>query len=165
MNTAATSTLIGLALEMAGAFLLATEAIGLDRIQSWREHWLETPLFILSASKNEEMERRANKNGMQWFVGLTMTFATMVALAFTVLMGDVAEGHGFSKWLRVPFFVMGLIIGGCFLQTGVFLLRAASSALLRIEESSGKGTIGVTGFILLSSGFVLQTLGILPSIL
>lgn len=165
MNTAAISSLIGLVLEMAGAFLLATEAIGLDRIKSWREQWLETPIFILTAKRNEEMEQRAKDKGMQWFFGLTMMCSLGIAVAIAMFMSGFAESHGLSAWLRVPFAIVGLFVGAVFVEGCVFCMRTASTVLLSIEASAGRGAIGVTGFVLLSSGFVLQTLGVLPSIL
>src|SRR5438552_1839575 len=40
-NLAALSTLIGLAFDLSGAFLLTAEAIGLDRIRTWKDLWLD----------------------------------------------------------------------------------------------------------------------------
>ncbi len=162
---AAIASIVGLVLDICGAFLLAAEAIGIGRIRSWRENLLERPAYILGARKTIEMARRASERRLRWlprvFVGISCgTGSAVGALLARTLVATTS---------RSSFWVFGLLAGGLvgafFMDGVVVLLRWLSQWLVWVDESVGRGTIGVAGFTLLALGFVLQTAAYLPTLL
>src|ERR1039458_4340192 len=100
---------IGLVVELGGAFFLAVEAIGLDRIQNWREK-VRIPVEVLRTSKTAEMQRRANSSGVPWMPGLLIGIGSGVGSGVGVLLAEVFNSllTGGPKRLSILF---GLALG------------------------------------------------------
>jgi len=154
--------LIGLLVEVCGAFLLAVEAIGLDNIKAWRQRTLIGPSYVLEAQHPVEIQRRAEKEQLRWLVWIIICLPSGVGGAVGTAI-SLSTRFNLPRWFIVP---VGLIIGalvGAFLPDGVrFLLIGLTNVFTKIEESSKKGTIGLIGFIILASGILMQFVGTLP---
>jgi hypothetical protein len=164
MNAAAASTLVGLTFELAGAFLLAAEAIGLDRIRAWKEQWLDRPTYILSPRQTLEIARRAKERWLRWLPSLAIGVACGTGAGIGTWLAQSAEVLGGSRWFAVPCILGGGLVGMVVPDAAVFVLRSASRLLDQVQLSAGKGTIGLLGFVMLALGLILQALGVLPSV-
>lgn len=148
----------GLSVEVVGAFVLAAEAIGVERIQSWAANLSRT---------------RAEMAGTEPRRGSTFLDPNR----FIVGLGS-AGGGAFGYWLsfRVPAWpseiaakaavvVAGALAGAIFgvvLYIGALAtLRTGAHALKRLEARIRFRAVGLLGFGLLFVGFVLQLIGTL----
>jgi hypothetical protein len=165
MRVAALSSLIGLCFDLAGAFLLAAEAIGLETIRSWKESVLDRPTYILGTPKTPEIAQRAEEHRLRWLPGAAIGLASGIGSAMGTFVALSIKQLGLPSWLPFLGLVLGGIAGAFVIDGIVFLLRSASSFLLWVQESAGRGTIGLTGFVLLAIGFVLQFIGSLSQML
>jgi hypothetical protein len=155
---AVAATLSGLCFDLLGAFLLAAEAIGLDTIRAWRERLLDQPAFILSSSKTVDIARRAQKARLPWVPQLAIGFGSGVGAGVGGFVALALKQTGWSTLAPLGLIVGG-VVGAFSLDAVVSLLRASSSFFIWVQESVGRGTIGVAGFVLLAAGFVLQFIG------
>lgn len=151
--------LIGLCFDLVGAFLLAAEAIGLETIRSWQEKAIDRPIYILGISKAIEMDRRADEMKLSWLPSAAIGLASGIGGAAGLFMALSFKQLGLPSWVPYLGILVGGIAGAFFIDLIVFLLRSASRFFVWIQDSAGKGTIGLTGFVLLAIGFLLQFIG------
>jgi hypothetical protein len=148
----------GLSLEIVGAFVLAAEAIGVERLDSWAANFSRA---------------RAEMAGTQPRRGSTFLDPNRF-IAGLASAGGVAFGYWLS--FRVPpwpsdiaakaaAIVGGGLAGGVFgvvlYQGALATLRIGVHALRRLEARVRFRAVGVLGFGLLFVGFVLQLIGTL----
>jgi hypothetical protein len=153
--------LLGLGIELGGAFLLSAEAIGISRIREWRERYLRTPAHVLEPSKSIEMDARARAAGMRWLPGVMVGLSSGLGSAVGAACAIAFREQGAGRW-ALP---IGLVLGG---TCGAFAIDIARRALLGfssfltwVEERAGKGTIGLVGFCGLAFGIITQALAVL----
>jgi hypothetical protein len=147
--------LSGLSVEIAGAFVLAAEAIGLERLDSWtadlsrvRDEMAGTQARRGSTflDPNRFLAGFASAGGgaVGYWLSYRLTFwPSPIAKAAAVGVGALAGG------------VLGVIL----YQGALATLRATVHALKRIEARVRVRAVGVLGFGLLSIGFLLQFIG------
>jgi hypothetical protein len=161
VQTAIVSSLIGLCFDIVGAFLLAAEAIGTERIRSWKEHSLDHPGFVLAPHKTAEVQQRAEKLKLRWLPAAAMGISSGIGAGFGSYIALAIKELGAPQWLPFVGIVLGGLAGAFLIDASVLLMRSISRFLVWVEESAGKGTIGLAGFVLLSVGFMLQFVGTL----
>ncbi len=162
-NAAALVTLVGLLLDLVGAFLLAVEAIGLERIRSWQDRWVNGPVAVLSGDK--EMDERAAIRAWAWLPGLFGTVASGAGAGAGTAVALALDTLGRSKWNGVVGAVLGGLVGFGAFPVAVRLFRSVSRLVDQIEESTKKkGAVGLIGFLLLAFGFVFQAVGTLVGV-
>jgi hypothetical protein len=148
--------LAGLTVEVAGAFVLAADAIGLDRLERTAAAFLRVEGELTGAREPTDSLRHPG--------------AARIALAL-ICAGGAGVGSLFGT--HPPIWALGMprilvVVGACLLGGAVGLalywaalttLRAAVGALQAVElRAKGRG-VGVLGFSLLFIGFVLQFFG------
>lgn len=159
------SSLAGLCFNLIGAFLLAAEAIGLETIHSWQDRVIDRPTNILSTTKTAEMAQRAKTSNLRWLPGAAIGLASGVGSAAGTFAALSLKHLILPTWFPLIGILAGGIAGAFFIDLVVFMLRSASAFLLWVQNTAGRGTIGITGFILLAIGFVLQFVGTLTQAL
>lgn len=173
--------MLGLSLDIIGAFLVAVEAIKLKNLRTLREKVLE-PAHKATLSPrieitDDKMITHASKRYLFVFTLLHYMAGVLLLLAANALLA----GHLMS-WLRAsvlwlmerPWYVIAvlallfIVYGGVFglwilgelvhitiTQITKFLLRL----LEFIERRAPDGTVGILGFLFLLVGFSLQIVG------
>ncbi|HRW60588.1 MAG TPA: hypothetical protein P5340_08035 [Defluviicoccus sp.] len=164
MKIAAISTLFGLALELAGAFLLAAESIGLERIEKWREQWLERASYVLAVPRLERSKQNVIEREFSWLLFVVMLAGTgtgsYIGATISMRIKDISG----SDWSVVIGIAVGGLIGYFFQDTVKLCTIHASRFLNEVQVIAGKGTIGLIGFMFLALGFILQAIGALSDI-
>lgn len=157
--------LSGLVSEIGGGFVLALDAIGLERISSWA-----TRLRCTRAEMAGEQRRtRSTFTDPNRFIsGIGGT-------------GGGAAGYWISQRLPIwgpylPRFVSvlaaaviggvcGVVVGLTLYRSSLLLLHHGASALMHLEQRARLHATGVLGFGLLFIGFLLQFVGTLGDML
>lgn len=159
------ANLIGLCVEIVGAFFLSAEAIGLRRIQSWRKRYFENASYVASTYSIEERSKRAAEVSL----GALPLVLSLIGSSLGAFLGtwialtiDALQFSWLPKRLGIAVGVLVGAVGGVYtLVTIAFLFRASSSILIWLESRTQQGAIGLIGFFLLLTGFVLQIIGAL----
>jgi hypothetical protein len=156
-------TLVGLLVEIVGAFVLAAEAIGLHRISAWVR---ALSLFrARSAGRRKEAPDSAlHPNAQRICVACT----SGIGAGFGSYLGT----HPPSFVSHIPRLAFGLsaaALGGVVAvfayQIILIICAIAIRLLLVVERRTRNRTVGVVGFVLLFLGFVLQFVGTLLQLL
>jgi hypothetical protein len=153
---ATTLVLLGYVLDLAGSFILAAAAIGLERIGRVTERleWLRGRL-----SDNRPEERRFDwRDPARWTAGI----ASMLGIGLVMLVVQ----HRFPQALKSRSWgiVVSLSAGGLASIIGVgfvFLVRLSLRGLRSVDEKTRNGSAGAFGFALVFLGFALQFFGTL----
>jgi hypothetical protein len=163
----AVATIIGLCFDIVGAFFLSAQAIGLDRIQSWKRRFFDNPSYVVGTHSIEEMQSRSKEVNLRALPPMLIFIATSLGAAIgggLALAIDSLKLPWLPKYLGLA---MGVLVGGAIgayaISFFALIFRAASSMLVWIDSRTQQGTIGLIGFILLFVGFTLQIIGALSS--
>ena len=165
-NYLVTATLIGLCLDIVGAFFLSAQAIGLERIQSWKKQYFDNPSYVAGTHKMEEMERRSKETNLRALPFVLVLIATSLG-GFIGTWISLGIDSLQLTWLPKHMGLIGVLLGGAIgaytIDFIALIFRAASSVFVWIDSRTQQGTIGLIGFTLLLVGFVLQFIGALSS--
>lgn len=144
---------IGLLVEIIGAFVLAAEAIGVERIQSWAINLSKT------AAEMEGLKLRRGSTFLdpnRFIAG----FGSCGGVAFGYWLSSYLPSETVVKYIAILGGAMAGAFLGVFLHIGgIAILRIASTALKHLETRVRFRVIGLLGFSLLFIGFVLQLIG------
>lgn len=148
--------LIGMLVEIVGAFILAADAIGLSRLRKWVKSL---------AHITEQLSRNEKSNDSI----LKPSAARLIYAAIT------ATGSGFGSWLSIHppawassiphwlFVAISLVAGGLcgmLIFFGVvYSILALIGFINVVEVRARKRRAGLIGFLLLLVGFVFQFIG------
>lgn len=144
--------LIGLILEIAGAFILAADAIGLKRFAQWINFLLSTKEQLTGKQKVKDSIFKPSSG--------------RITVAIICMLGS---GVGYwvankVQWINKPEIVAGIvgaIMGIIVLIIIIFILKIIIVTLHSIEIKTRKQTIGLIGFSFLLFGFIFQFIGTL----
>jgi hypothetical protein len=143
--------------EVAGAFVLAAEAIGLETLEQWIAKLTRT-----HAEMAGEQTRRGSTflDPNRFIAGFGAAAGVLFACWVSLHLPEWP-----SNLEKITAAVVGVIVGAVF---GVLIYRGALvtlqvvvRALLRIESRVRLHAVGVLGFGLLAFGFCLQFIGTL----
>lgn len=85
------------------------------------------------------------------------------------LLAISVEALELSDWLEKPLILISILSGGIIGYFGLpalsFLFSKSSTVLCWIEKRAQQRKIGLIGFLVLTFGFLLQVIGIFPSVL
>ena len=185
---------VGLLMDIAGAFLLAAEAIKIPNLLTLRDKFVSRfseeikspPIYFV----DDDGRRRVAAIDRRIFGNrhpMVFTALHYVAGAIVVALSEVLSNGWLSmmtwhlvravllwRWyFSAPVLLISglyLIVGGLWmLGEGVHVgllksVNGAVSVLSYIETNTESGTIGVIGFALLFVGFILQMIGTLSSV-
>jgi hypothetical protein len=150
--------LVGLTIEIAGAFVLAADAIGLDRLVHWASNLREVR-GALTGAKPWARSTFLDPNRFLSALGSAGGVAIGAYWVMPLLMS-------YPKWLRVPLAAViggggGGLVGLALSISVPIVIQTIASALLRLESRARVHAVGVLGFGLLFLGFSLQFAGTL----
>ena len=153
-------TSTGLLVELLGGFFLAAEAIGLDRIRSWRNAG-RVPLHILGTHRTVEMIDRANNLGVRHMPAILVGIGSGLGSGIGCALALAIKTHlpGASKWALLSGLLMGGLVGAFALDGVALILNVSLRALDWIESRARQGTIGLIGFVVLALGILMQFAG------
>jgi len=161
------ATLVGLCFDIAGAFFLSAQAIGLDRIRNWRTEYLDISARIAGARKTVEAERLAQHSKVSFLPSALGVIAGFIGSYVGASLALYIKSLNLKLLPSYADLILGMLIGGAIgfyaFDVFSFAFRKASSALIWIDNSTQKGAIGLIGFGLLLVGFILQFIGALSS--
>nr|NQU94405.1 hypothetical protein [Bacteroidota bacterium] len=172
-----TLILLGTALEIAGTFLLAVEAIKLPNLQFFREKILKVAtLKINPVIYFVDKETPETKAGEIWFNTMLVFFIVLgLSIAYAGLR---LSGHSLSNaWLRfasiVPgstwidilvaipttfvLLVLASVVGTTAYTIPVIMLDGAIAVLSFIERHTASGVIGIFGFLFFFVGAAIMS--------
>jgi hypothetical protein len=148
-------TLAGLFLDIAGAFCLAVDAIGAEKIQAKFRKWfwrLYIP-FMLMGSEHPTNAKRAFETLLK--IMLWTGFAVGVLVGVRKLIIDVSP----INIIWIPLWgLIGALLALAILLISDVVIIAIMVSLFWIQIRSKDGTIGAKGFTMLLVGFVLQVI-------
>lgn len=151
--------IVGMCIEIVGAFILAADAIGLERIRIWTSRIMNALDDLENPDKPTKKEFRRSR-GRRWHFLLTLTI-TLVVTSSVVYFADIGkETPKVVLWavaLGTGIACGGAAVAGAMLLR-VFLGRSADF-LIFIENETRIRAAGTIGFGLLLLGFVFQLSG------
>ena len=137
--------LFGLLIEVTGAFFLAAEAIGLERIQ----FWADVVVDLLGRAR-------------LWSFGLVLMFLYVFALALSTRyrVSEIIDGRkaGYPPWMSVSAVFLVIVYISIL---SFWLLNSLPRFLLFAKTSTERRSAATLGFLLLFIGFLLQFTGTL----
>jgi hypothetical protein len=174
-------TILGLSLDIIGAFLVSVEAIKLDNLRALREKVIR-PAYKATLSPameiiGDEMIVHASKRYLFVFTLLHYVAGLLLLLAVNALLAGrlmssfravglwlVARPWYVAAILAVLILVFGVIAGlwilGELVHMAIVELSKFPIRLLEsIERRTPDGTVGIIGFFFLLSGFCFQIVG------
>lgn len=168
INWLVVAMLVGLLLEIIGAFLLAVEAIGLERIRTWRKEYFEAWFHIAKSRQLVDTQRLATELNAKKVPAILVVIVCSFSGGIGTWLIMLFDSLQLTGWLRyaglfVGFFG-GVIIGYYGFPSLALFFKAISNTLAWIEDRTQKGVIGLMGFCLLATGFSLQFIGMLPQL-
>jgi len=152
--------LVGLILELAGAFLLAVEAIGIDRIRDWRRLGAERASWVLEPKKTGMMARRSLEARLRWLPTILVGTASGLGAYAGGGLALFVKQHAGPAWLSILAGLAGITVGAFFIDAVVLVLRGITFLLGSVEASAERRTIGISGFFFLAVGIALQVFGV-----
>lgn len=160
------SILIGIVFEIGGAFLLALDAIGMERIKSWRVNYLQDSYRILFRYyvRGQKLKGRQLPhadpvlNRRAFRVGLVVYAVCFFVSIFRAKQLGVLSD--FPPWLAILMTIIVAWLWGSFI---LFLITFAFRVLGRFvewgERQSNRGLASAAGFSVLLVGFLFQLVG------
>src|ERR1041384_7012109 len=150
--------LVGLAVEITGAFILAADAIGLARLAAWAADLRE----VRGAVTGEKPWARSTFLDPNRFISAIGAGGGVIIGA--KWLDPMFSGH--SRWVAVPLSALIAAIVGIFValvltRVMIIIIQLIASSLLRLESRVRVHATGVLGFGLLFLGFALQFAGTL----
>ena len=137
-------TMAGLVFDIAGAFLLSVEAIKLENLHRLRERAIR--LFNWSLGMQ--------KYGPPLWAAGAIVVATLLVLWMPAPSDKHRPGLAF-----VGIGMLSVLLAWFGAIVWLFLLYGVFNGLQYIEAKTARGAIGIAGFGLLFTGFVLQMIG------
>ena len=139
-------TLSGLVLDIIGAFVLAIEAIGLDRVQEWGRR--------LTAFIESQRTRLVNQG-----VAVLVLFVMITSGIFT------SNLHQAGTTNRIAIGLLWVLLAILLTYAISFILGSIAhnlgAILLALQARARRQSVGLLGFGLLLVGFLLQFIGTL----
>jgi len=157
--------ILGLIFEIIGAFFLATESIGLDRIRSWCEDSLRPAIEVMGESNILIQREKAESTGQTRLLNIFRFIPGFLGGALGILaIGYIGERVGRTVGALLAGLVAGLV--AALIITGTpRILRKIVSLLTWTEQKAGEGSIGVIGFVVLFFGFLFQFFATVPLVI
>jgi hypothetical protein len=181
-------SMLGLAFDIAGAFLVAVEAIKLenlrtlrDRILSRLEDYTRSPRLTIVDENDQPTGPTQPAVPADRHPGLFMGLHYVAGLALVLILNQLIEGRIYRlfvngilwtlerRWyvavvITIAFVFIGVVAGLWLLGELVHItLTKAVQIPIKlvdfIDARTPDGTVGVIGFLLLVTGFVLQMCG------
>jgi len=181
--------MLGLGLDIVGAFLVAVEAIKLENVRRLRDgffkrlhrYTLSPRIVFASHDDSPAVANTDDQVPSERYVGLFMGLHPVAGLLVLITINALIGGR-LSQWLaegltwtiEQPWYVasavgvlaivFGVVLGlwglGEIVHIGVSgALRGAVQLLDFIDARTPDGTVGIAGFVLLAIGFGLQLYG------
>lgn len=147
--------LLGLFVEIVGGFILASDAIGLDRVKRWATD--------LHNYDNLVSNKKTEGGGFLSPVRITIGVACVLGLVIAIPVSDKLNGGATSP---SPGVVLTVWLGSVLASMLVIfvitvIVRFAVNLLQRLQHSMESHNVGVFGFVLLFLAFLLQFAGTL----
>jgi len=135
-----------LAFDIIGAFILAIDAIGVDRVHGWG--------MRIKISITED---RTNSIGCLVSIALigVAFWLGILTLEGTVDRDLPTRLSSFGKMLLL------IMVGGIFGAATARLFLGISWALLTLQNRARRQAVGILGFSVLAIGFILQSVGLI----
>lgn len=151
--------LIGLILEIIGAFILSAEAIGLDRFTKW----IHTLMIYRKVMKIKEDESLKDISLKHKIIPNILIFIIMIVVIFPVLsiiMDETIWGFKFPPLLGMFYaLVIGMLFGSILLDSSLFALSLIIDFLIEVRKKSRQKSSGYLGFLFLFFGLLFQFTG------
>lgn len=180
--------MLGLVLDIIGAFLVSVEAIRMENIRALRDkvfrkvqQYALSPRIVVVDDKGVPVAGSTERVPSDSYPGLFMGLHYVAGLLLILLVNDVLEGLVFELLFKlavllldqpwyvvVPIAIVFLLFG---VVAGLWLLgelmhelvsratRFAIQVLDFVDARTPDGTVGVLGFLFLLAGFGLQIYG------
>lgn len=181
--------MIGLALDLFGAFFVAVEAIKLENLRNFKEIILKkvhlytkSPRIVVVDEDGKEMNKlEGGPLPSERIPGLFMALHNVAGFIVLIVLNTFLDGKLF-EWLMIlllwimskPWyliivafilFVLFGIVAGLWVVGEIVHVLIEKSVVLSmklldmIDNNTANGTIGIIGFLLLAIGFCLQFYG------
>jgi hypothetical protein len=182
-------SILGLALDIMGAFLVAVEAIKLENLRALRDRVLRriheytlSPRIIFVDDAGHPLGRvQPPPVPADRYPGLFMGLHYVAGLILLVILNHVLDGWVYSSFIKgglwvldqpwylaalltLVFVIIGVVVGLWMLGELVHItLTVAMQVPIKIvdfiDARTPDGTVGIIGFLLLFAGFLLQMYG------
>ncbi len=180
--------MLGLAVDIVGAFLVAVEAIKLQNLRALRDRVLRRAHELTLSPRIIIVDRSSRLLGpppvqvpSDRYAGLFMGLHYVAGLIVVLVVDQLLDGQVYMRFIQgalwvlarpwylvgllaVAFLVLGVVIGLWMLGELVHVtltatFRVSIRIMDAIDAKTPDGTVGVIGFLLLVAGFLLQMYG------
>jgi hypothetical protein len=181
-------SMLGLAFDIVGAFLVAVEAIRLENLRALRDRVLRrihqftlSPRIVFVDESGRPIGPVPAAVPADRYAGLFMGLHYVAGLLVVVAVNQLLDGRAYSLFMEgtswvfgrpwylavlcvLLFLMIGVVAGlwmlGELVHMGLTaVIRASIRVVDLIDAKTPDGTVGVIGFLLLVAGFLLQMYG------
>lgn len=181
-------SMLGLAFDIVGAFLVAVEAIKLENLRALRDRVLRrvheftlSPRIVFVDTSGRPIAPIPRLVPADRYAALFMGLHYVAVFLVVIALNELTDGHVYSlfidgaSWvfgrpwylaavLILVFLMYGVVAGLWMLGELVHMtltatIRASIRVVDLIDAKTPNGTVGVIGFLLLVAGFLLQMYG------
>lgn len=145
--------LMGLALEISGAFILSIEAIGFGRIEGWIRS-LKIVGFRSTKQRLAPGELDYSNSVLLWLVGVPVILVEIILIFYLNL--------GWGSFIIV---LLGFVAMYILNRVASICLARIADLLNFLEEKAQRREVGVLGFLFLFVGFIFEFAGTLLPII